>query len=102
MTKMTAAERDWVVKAWGSIAAYNGFFASNATNNPVEQFAEKLIQYVRNNPFPKGNIMTTKITCDCGKRKTRHEVKIKNAVKEYWICWPCYDKILNSSTIPQP
>lgn len=28
----------------------------------------------------------------CGKPESCHEVKIKNKVKEYFICWPCYDK----------
>ncbi len=32
-------------------------------------------------------------TCPkCKRGKTRYEVKIKNAVREYWICWPCYDE----------
>lgn len=32
--------------------------------------------------------------CECGKPETRYEVKIKTQVKEYFICWPCYDEQL--------
>lgn len=33
-----------------------------------------------------------KICLDCGKEKTRYEVKIKTTIREFWQCWPCYDK----------
>ena len=31
---------------------------------------------------------------DCGKEKTRYEVKIGTKTKTYDQCWPCYDKMM--------
>lgn len=35
----------------------------------------------------------------CNEPKTRYEVKIKNTLKEYWVCWFCYDKQLEKEKL---
>lgn len=35
----------------------------------------------------------TVTTHSCGKEKSRYEVKIKDVMREFWICWPCHDKM---------
>jgi hypothetical protein len=35
--------------------------------------------------------------CLCGRQKTRYEVKVKNDVKEYYVCWPCYEEYLKNT-----
>lgn len=38
---------------------------------------------------------------DCKRDKSSYEVKVKTEIKQYWICWSCYDARKDDNTKKQ-